>query len=179
MSAPEVPPGYDARDARGLAVFALVLGAIVATGATLSGVYGDLLTANWRPALDLAPLSRAGPATLVHLAAGAVSLSAVAAILSLPKGTRLHKVMGWTFAVAVTIAVTTTLLLNPRDLNGTKIAALSALAILPFSIRAVRRGNVRLHRVTMAILALVCAINFTLALMPGRTMHAVLFASAH
>ena len=54
--------------------------------------------------------------------------------------------------------------------------SLLVLATLVYSIAAVRRGDVIAHRNSMVqlyVLALLLTVGFTL--LPGRTMHAVLF----
>jgi uncharacterized membrane protein len=64
------------------------------------------------------------PFSLLHLGTGLLAMLAACVIFALPKGSRLHRVLGWTYVVAMSISLTA-------------ILARTALAPHPFVIYAV------------------------------------------
>lgn len=94
------------------------------------------------------------------------------------KGTSLHKALGrvWVGTMAVvalsSFAITEVRMFGPFSF----IHGLSLLTLVG-GVRAIRRGDVRSHRISMITLyvfALLLTGAFTL--LPGRRMHAVVFA---
>lgn len=110
---------------------------------------------------------------LLAMAAGAVQLAA-------SKGTRRHRWLGFVWVGAMAGVAVSSFWIHEFRWWGpfSIIHALSllVLATLVYSIAAVRRGDVIAHRNSMVqlyALALLLTGGFTL--LPGRTMHAVLF----
>ncbi len=110
---------------------------------------------------------------IVAMAAGAIQLAA-------PKGTMRHRWLGFGWVVTMAIVAVSSFWIHEFRWWGpfSVIHLLSVLVLvtLAYSIRAVRSGNVTAHRNSMVqlyILALLLTGGFTLV--PGRTMHAVLF----
>lgn len=95
-------------------------------------------------------------------------------ILSLPKGTKLHKQFGWAWVALMAMTAVTSLFIT--ELNGDYFSFIHlisgwTLVALPMGVYAIRRGKVRIHRNTMVGLfvgGMVIAGGLTL--LPGRIM---------
>ncbi len=115
----------------------------------------------------------------IHLAAVAPAVAIGAAQLLMPKGTRLHKAMGWTWVLAmVTVAVSSFWIMESRNGAGwSLIHLLSAwtLISLGLAIWYIRRGNVRAHKGFMVGTLLGLAGAGLGALAPGRFLAIFLF----
>ena len=110
----------------------------------------------------------------VHLVAALLALGLGAAILSLPKGTSRHKLMGriWVAAMAV-VAVGSFWLEGIAEGGGfSAIHILSAVTVvsLIYAILAIRRGRVRAHRTAMTMTFVGLAVAGAFTLMPGRML---------
>lgn len=131
--------------------------------------------------MDATALTSATLAIQIHAGAAMLSFLLGTLVLLLRKGTSLHKAMGriWV-ALMVTVALSSFLITEVRMFGPySLIHALSIFTLfgLVQAIRAIRRGDVKAHRANMIGLyggALILAGAFTLV--PGRRMHAVLFA---
>lgn len=131
--------------------------------------------------MDATALATAMPAIQIHAGAAMLSFLLGTLVLLLKKGTRLHKAMGriWVGLMAV-VALSSFLITEVRMFGPYSfIHALSIFTLVGLvqAIRAIRRGDVKAHRATMIGLyggALILAGAFTLV--PGRRMHAMLFA---
>lgn len=132
--------------------------------------------------MTLDPLLSASPVIIVHAFAAMGAFVVGLVQLAGPKGTTLHRTLGWIWVLAMlTIAI------SSFWINGIKQAgnyswihglSIFVLVLLPLGVLAARRHRVSAHRKTMIGLflgALVIAGLFTL--MPGRIMHQVVFAS--
>ncbi|MEQ8249718.1 DUF2306 domain-containing protein [Oceanibaculum nanhaiense] len=130
--------------------------------------------------MSLAPLDAASLAVQLHAWAAMAAFLLGLAVLFRRKGTPLHKAMGRTW-VALMLAVSLSSFwiheLN-QFMGFSWIHLLSILVLysMTTAIFAIRRGDVRAHRIGMLSTfagALLIAGLFTL--MPGRIMHAVVF----
>jgi hypothetical protein len=71
------------------------------------------------------------PLSLLHLATGLLALLAAAAIFALPKGSRLHKGLGWTYVVAMgtsLLAILARTQLAPRPFVAYAVGVAAVLA---------------------------------------------------
>ncbi|MEM9315728.1 MAG: DUF2306 domain-containing protein [Pseudomonadota bacterium] len=98
----------------------------------------------------------------------------------LPKGTRLHRLLGHTWAAAMAIVAISSFFIWEIRLWGLfspiHLLSIFTLASLALGIRAARMGRIRTHRFYMIGLyggGLVITGGFTL--LPGRIMYQVLF----
>ena len=115
----------------------------------------------------------------VHLAAALVALAIGVILLAGVKGTRGHRVLGWTWVLAMaTTAISSFFIqqINPGGLS--LIHALSGWTLvgLPMAVHAARRHRVEAHRRAMTgmfVGGLVVA--GLLTFLPGRLMWAVFF----
>jgi uncharacterized membrane protein len=82
------------------------------------------------------------PLSLFHLAAGLLAVLAACAIFALPKGSRLHRVLGWTFVVAMgasLVAILVRTALAPRPFVAYAGGVLLVLVAAVTMVRARRR----------------------------------------
>lgn len=134
------------------------------------------------PGVTLAPLVSAGPLVQAHTLAALLAVVLGAAQFVLPKGGRRHRVLGraWVGLLAL-VALSSFGIHGIRQVGPFSwIHGLSlfTLAMLALGIALARSGRIAAHRWTMIGLfsgALVITGLFTLV--PGRTMHAVLFGA--
>jgi uncharacterized membrane protein len=130
--------------------------------------------------VTLSPLLNAAPVVQIH-AFTAIAAFAVGAIqLSAPKGTILHRLVGWLWAVLMLTVAISSLFIHEIRLWGpwSPIHLLSILVLvtLPLAVLHARRHDVGQHRRAMLMLftgALVIAGVFTF--LPGRIMHSAAF----
>jgi len=132
--------------------------------------------------VTLSPLLNAAPVIQIH-AFAAITAFAVGAIqLSAPKGTILHRLVGWLWTVLMLTVAISSLFIHEIRLWGpwSPIHLLSILVLvtLPLAVLHARRHDVGQHRMAMLMLftgALVIAGVFTF--LPGRIMHSAAFGS--
>jgi len=130
--------------------------------------------------MNLQALWNDGPVISVHALVAILATAIGALQLAAPKGTPRHRWLGfiWVGAMA-TVAVSSFWIHGFRwwgPFSAIHALSLLVLATLAYSVAAARRGNVTAHRISMVqlyVLALLLTGGFTLV--PGRTMHAVLF----
>ena len=115
----------------------------------------------------------------IHLSAVAPAVVLGVVQLYLPKGTRLHKAMGWIWVLSmVVVAVSSLWIMEIRKGAGwSVIHLLSAwtLISLGLAIWYVRRGNIRAHKGFMVGTLLGLAGAGLGALAPGRFLAKFLF----
>ncbi len=115
----------------------------------------------------------------IHLAAVVPAVVIGATQLLMPKGTRVHKVLGWIWVVAMlVVAISSFWILEIRQGAGwSVIHLLSAwtLISLACAIWYIRRGNVRAHQGFMVGTLLGLAGAGLGALAPGRFLAKFLF----
>ena len=130
--------------------------------------------------MTLAPLLDAAPAIPLHAfaAMGAFVLGLIQ--FGAPKGTLPHRTVGWIWVGLMAMVAISSFWIHEIRLFGpwSPIHLLSIFTpiMLVLAVWHARRHNVRGHKLTMISIfcgALVIAGLFTL--MPGRTMHAVVF----
>ena len=131
-----------------------------------------------RPQLDLAPLWRAPLLIQVHVLTVFYALLVGPIQFLLPKGTTLHRVVGWTWALAMfTTAVTSLFIreINHGALSPIHIFSVWTLVSLPLAIWFARSGRVASHMSTMIGLYVGLVIAGLLAIAPGRLIWDMFF----
>src|SRR5271170_1709156 len=130
--------------------------------------------------MTLAPLLGAPPVIQIHAFAAIAAFAIGMVQLAAPKGTIPHRIVGWSWAALMLTVAVSSLFIHTIRMWGPwspiHLLSLLVLATLPLAIWQARRHDVRRHRQAMLMLftgALVIAGGFTL--LPGRTMHAVVF----
>ena len=128
--------------------------------------------------MSLAPLLNASIAIQIHAAAALLAFVVGAVQLAGPKGTNVHRALGYVWAAAmVVVAVSSFWIHEIRQLGGFSLIHLLSIWVLvslPMAIAAARAGRISSHRYTMGSLfffALLLAGAFTL--LPGRLMYQV------
>ena len=102
--------------------------------------------------------------------------------LALPKGTYLHKRLGWVWVIGMGFVAASGLFIWDIRLWGPfspiHILSIVTLVNLTYAVRAARRGNITGHKAAMiSLVTLALIIPGLFTLMPGRVMHAVMFGS--
>ncbi len=130
--------------------------------------------------MSLAPLLNASPAIQLHAFAALLALVLGVVQLAGPKGTGLHRAIGYVWAVAMLVIAATSFWIHEiRQWRGFSLIHLLSIWVLisvPMAVAAARSGRISGHRKAMISLfffALVLAGLFTL--LPGRIMHDVIF----
>jgi len=131
--------------------------------------------------IDVTPFITSGLALKVHVVS-AVSTFIIGAVLlsGLPKGTKIHKRLGWTWsAFMASTAISSFFLVGLNGGHFSWIHGLSAwtIIVLPFALLAARRHNVKSHAKHMRGMFLggmIIAGLFTF--LPGRMMWHMFFA---
>ena len=107
----------------------------------------------------------------LHLTAALLALALGAANLSLPKGTRRHRIVGWTW-IAVMLAVTLSSFgiqeINPGGFSWIHGLTLWTLLSMAIAIVAIRRHHTKLHAGFMIGTMTGAVIAGVFALAPGR-----------
>ena len=124
------------------------------------------------PRLDL--LARAAPAVQLHLASVAVALGVGVVLLIGVKGTRMHRLLGWAWVLAMAVAAVSSLFI--RIIAHGRFSAIHLLAgwtivALPMAVAAARRHRVALHaRFMTGLFVGGLLLAGLLAFIPGRLM---------
>jgi len=136
---------------------------------------------DFRVQLDLSPLLTGTFALQVHVASAITTFAIGLFLLSgLPKGTRLHKRLGWSWVISMaSTAISSFFLVGLNGNHMSWIHGLSAwtIIILPFAVVAARRHDVKAHAKHMRGMffgGMLIAGLFTF--LPGRTMWHIFFA---
>ncbi len=100
------------------------------------------------------------------------------------KGTRRHRIVGWLFVAGMTYAAVSALFISDLKTWGyfspIHLLIPITLASLFFSVRDVRRGNIRGHAQGMVILFVLAGlVTGALTFLPGRVMHETVFGIAN
>lgn len=129
--------------------------------------------------MSLTPLLTAPLPIQIHAIAALLLIPLTITIFTIRRGSPLHKKLGWTWVIGMGAVALSSFWVHEIRLVGrfSPIHLLSILSLttLVVAITAIRRRNVRRHRIAMLWLvwgALVGAGVFTL--LPGRIMHDVL-----
>jgi uncharacterized membrane protein len=130
--------------------------------------------------MSLEPLTRASPIIFAHATAALAAFVLGLVQLLSPKGTRPHRVMGWTWVLLLAaVALSSFGISTIRQFGPFSVIHLLSiltLVTLPIAVLAARRHDRQTHARVMIMLfvgALVIAGGFTL--WPGRIMHQVVF----
>jgi uncharacterized membrane protein len=128
--------------------------------------------------MTLAPLLAASPAIKVHAFAAMAAFALGVVQLSGPKGTAVHRVLGWLWVVLMLVICISAFWIHELRVFGPwspiHLLAIFTLVTLPLGVLHARRHRVAQHRVFMVSIfggALLIAGLFTF--FPGRIMHAV------
>ncbi|WP_443748814.1 DUF2306 domain-containing protein [Asticcacaulis solisilvae] len=131
---------------------------------------------------NLAPAMHVSPVIQIHLLAALMAFVIATIQIFGPKGTGLHRTLGWIWVVLMFTVAGSSLfihLINPHGPGGFSfIHILSGLVLvmLPLMVYAARRHNVNLHRriaTNLYVGALIIAGVFTF--LPGRLMWQMFF----
>jgi len=129
--------------------------------------------------MTLAPLLSAGPAIKVHAFAAMAAFALGVVQLSGPKGTAIHRSLGWVWVVLMLLICISAFWIHELRLWGPwspiHLLAIFTLVMLPIGVLHARRHRVVHHRYFMISIfcgALLIAGLFTF--FPGRIMHAVI-----
>lgn len=130
--------------------------------------------------MNLTPILTASTAIQLHIATIITALIATAFILTMRKGTRIHRYFGWIWATSMMVTSVITFWIDSFDMfygfSPIHIFSLVVLFNVPYAIISIRRGNVEAHKRAMlgvTVGALGVAGLFTF--MPGRIMWEVFF----
>lgn len=121
-----------------------------------------------------------GAVITVHALVALLAMGAGAIQFLAPKGTITHKTLGYVWVGAMGVVAVSSFWIHEFQWFGPfsiiHILSLLVLATLIYSIRAIRQGSVTAHRNSMIQLyALALVLTGAFTLVPGRTMHAVIF----
>ncbi len=130
--------------------------------------------------MNLTPILTASTAIQLHIATIIIALIATGFILTMRKGTRIHRYVGWIWAASMMVTSVITFWIDSFGMfygfSPIHIFSLVVLFNVPYAIISIRRGNVEAHKRAMlgvTVGALGVAGLFTL--MPGRIMWQVFF----
>jgi uncharacterized membrane protein len=131
------------------------------------------------PGFNLAPLLATPISVQAHVAAAVAAMVIGAVILLLPKGTGLHRLLGWSWVSSMIVVAATSVMMifdMRTGVNALHIFTAVTVVSLWLGLTGIRRGNVRQHAGSMLGLyvgGLLIAGAF--AFIPGRTMWQVVF----
>ncbi|MFZ4607039.1 MAG: DUF2306 domain-containing protein [Caulobacter sp.] len=155
----------------------------VAAGVTAAVLFGPQILRSVLHATPHAPdmpLFMAQPAVIkIHMLAAVFGVGLGATILSLRKGNRMHRTLGWTWTLFMATTAASSLFIV--GLNGDHWSLIHLLSgwtliVLPFAVRAARKHDVMSHKRAMTSLfwgASIVAGAFTF--LPGRLMWKLFF----
>jgi uncharacterized membrane protein len=130
--------------------------------------------------MNLEPLLSASPAIILHTFAALFAFALGIVQLAGPKGTTLHRLLGWTWALTMLTVAASSFWINGMkqfgDFSWIHGLSLLVLTMVPIALLAAKRHNVTKHRsimISVFVGGLFVAGFFTL--MPGRIMHDVVF----
>ncbi len=129
--------------------------------------------------MTLDPLLSASPVIQLHAGLAFLSVALTIALFSIRRGSPAHRVLGWTWVIAMGGVALSSFWIFEMRLIGRyspiHIVSVFVLVQLVFAVRAARAGRVRQHRRMMRGMvfgALIVAGAFTF--LPGRTMFQVI-----
>jgi uncharacterized membrane protein len=128
---------------------------------------------------NLALLGHVSPVIVVHLCFAVVAFAIGFIQLLGPKGTMMHRILGWTWVVMMmTVAISSFFIhaINPKGFSLIHILSVIVVCALPVGVYAARRHNIDLHKRTMRNVflgGLVVAGLFTF--FPGRLIWQMFF----
>ena len=163
-----------------LRVPVLVIGLIGLTAWLQPRAIAYITHASWRlKAPELGLIAQQGLPVKLHLAAALTALAIGVVIMLRPKGVGLHRLLGWSWVLAMAATAISSLFLH--SFTGSRFGPVHLLSgwtvvALPMAVAAIRRRDVARHRRSMTSLfvgglLLAGALTF----IPGRLMWAVFF----
>ena len=130
--------------------------------------------------MTLDPLFAAGWLISLHASTAVLSLVLGVYIFARPKGSMIHRTLGYTWMIAMVVVILSSLFINQIRLLGPfspiHLLTVGAAVGLFLGWRAARQHRVRQHRRAMVLLWFgALALNIWFTLLPGRVMHEVVF----
>lgn len=129
---------------------------------------------NWQPLLE------SGPVIIGHTFAAFAALAIGALQLLLPKGTTLHRGIGYLWVTMISAVALSSFFIHKLQMLGPfsviHLISIFTLYSVFTAVSAARAGDIQNHKrgmIQLYALALILTGAFTL--LPGRIMHAVLF----
>lgn len=154
-------------------------GAAIIFALIWQGVLADHPDADLRFRVDFSPLLSIPIALKIHISSALIAFFTGWWILAGPKGTGMHKKLGWTWVIAMgSTAISSFWLTGLNNGSFSWIHGLSAWTVvgLPMGIYAIRRKNVKKHAKHMTGMffgGMILAGLFTF--LPGRLMWHLFF----
>jgi uncharacterized membrane protein len=165
------PIGFGVRFALAMAVMAIILA--VALRGAWPGVARKFAEARLH-APDMALFATQSPAIKIHLIGALVAIVLGAALMMVRKGRTFHRVAGWVWVSLVSVTVGATLFITTLNNGSWSFLHLFTgwvLLGLPLAVMWAKRHKARSHRgMMMGMFYGGFAINFFIALMPGRLL---------
>ncbi|EPX78045.1 hypothetical protein Salmuc_03367 [Salipiger mucosus DSM 16094] len=101
---------------------------------------------------------------------------------AMPKGTKVHLILGYGWVSIMALVAGSSFWIHEFRLIGpfSPIHVLSAITLIAlwYAIRAARAGRIAAHRsATLYLYVMALLLTGAFTLIPGRTMHAVLFGA--
>lgn len=132
--------------------------------------------------MTLSPIISTGPVVAVHALLALAALVSGALQLILPKGTGLHRFLGWLWVLLMALVSLSSFGIHELRLIGpfSPIHLLSVLVLYSLwqGVSRARHGNIDGHRRSMVSLYIYAMVlTGALTLLPGRVMHAVFFGA--
>lgn len=164
---------------RSVAITAIIVG--VALGPVMVGhgrEYLGFIASHPLHAPDLSPLLRASAAIQVHVAAVLAATVVGIVLMSGVKGTRLHRTLGWSWAIFMTVTAISALFIRAETagLLFLKAFAVITLVSVPSAVVLARRHNVARHaNIMTGVFIGGIGVAGVLAFLPGRLMWQVFF----
>lgn len=131
---------------------------------------------------SLQPLINDGPVIFWHAICALTALVLASWQLLGAKGTYAHRLLGRAWVVLMAAVALSSFWIHEIEMFGLfspiHLLSIITLVLLPMAVLAARRGQIARHRafmVSLFLTALIIPGLFTL--LPGRTMHAVVFGS--
>ena len=113
-----------------------------------------------------------------HLAVALLALLIGVMVLVRRKGSASHKALGWFWVVLMSIAASTSFLIQARGrLSLIHVLSVVVLIALPLAIVHIKRGNVRAHKISMISAFAGLAIAGAFTLLPYRMLGQLIFGA--
>jgi uncharacterized membrane protein len=159
-----------------LAIFAAI--ALVIGPRSLAWMAGAIANSHIHaPRLDL--IAQAGPVIQIHLATVLAAFAVATVQLAAPKGTTLHRVMGWTLVTLFLVTAIDSFFIRAPGgglFNPFQLFSVWTLVGIPFAVFSVKRGNIAMHaRMMTGFYVGALVIAGALTFMPGRLLWRVFF----
>lgn len=170
--------GFDTADLRSLGMMAGGAAIIIPLATWLfggidAGGFGVL-----RPVPDPGPILRASPILLLHLMLALIAIVSGIIILSMRKGTLIHRLLGRAWAALMIAMALAGFAIEPTRFTPAHATVFLVFWMIPLAIARARKGDMRGHRRTIAHLLIAMVIVGGLTILPGHLLHPVFFTPA-